>query len=344
MAQQGADLVERVVLVAAVSQGVLLDAAADLVEDLGAELDDVERVQHRDRVWQLVADGVGIPAERVQRGVLHGRGEPLGLGGQPPRVGGPRPARDHVQQPGTHASVLVTSQIDHAGHGPVPAVVRGLPDVLIDAQRHHSAQPAGVCQPPHGFDLDRVPGRVPVHPKVAGQRRDRGVVMGQRVGGPPDRPGRELGPRLDQRVGLGEHPDRASGVRAAPDPLAPGDHDRAPERRGVVRAVDPPPVADRDHPAGPAAGRELIGLDRHHQPAAGVVAHVDHVQAGGIEHLISAGAPGRTDAASTLRHVGVSGRTVAWSLPILEAPTPTSPDRHAPTPQQAHPRSDPKSP
>ena len=37
-AQQAADLVERVVLVAAVAQGVLLDPAADLVDDLGAEV------------------------------------------------------------------------------------------------------------------------------------------------------------------------------------------------------------------------------------------------------------------------------------------------------------------
>ncbi len=49
-AQQAADLVQRVVLVAAPAQGVLLDAAADLVDDLGAEPDDMERVEHRDRV------------------------------------------------------------------------------------------------------------------------------------------------------------------------------------------------------------------------------------------------------------------------------------------------------
>ena len=54
-AQQAADLVQRVVLVAAPVQGLLLDPAAGLVHDLGAELDDVERVQDRDRVGQLVA-------------------------------------------------------------------------------------------------------------------------------------------------------------------------------------------------------------------------------------------------------------------------------------------------
>jgi len=42
--------------VTAVAQSVLLDPAADLVHDLGAELDHVEGIQHRDRVVQAVAD------------------------------------------------------------------------------------------------------------------------------------------------------------------------------------------------------------------------------------------------------------------------------------------------
>ena len=70
VAEQAADLVERVVLVAAVTEGVLLDAAADLVDDLGAEPDHVEGVEHGDRVGQLVADRVGVATERVQRGLL----------------------------------------------------------------------------------------------------------------------------------------------------------------------------------------------------------------------------------------------------------------------------------
>ena len=61
-----ADPVERVPGVSAVPEGVLLDTAADLVHGLGGELDDVERVQHRDRLGQLVAQRVGVAAERVQ--------------------------------------------------------------------------------------------------------------------------------------------------------------------------------------------------------------------------------------------------------------------------------------
>ena len=62
--QRPADPVERVVLVAAAVQGVLLDPAADLVDDLGPELHDMEGVEDRDRVGQLVADRVGVAAER----------------------------------------------------------------------------------------------------------------------------------------------------------------------------------------------------------------------------------------------------------------------------------------
>jgi len=69
--QDVADPVERVAGAAAVPEGVLLDPAADLVHGLGGELDDVERVQHRDRLGQLVAQRVGVAAERVQGRDLH---------------------------------------------------------------------------------------------------------------------------------------------------------------------------------------------------------------------------------------------------------------------------------
>ena len=58
---------------AAVAEGVLLDAAADLIDDLGAEPHHVEGVQHRDRVGEPVADRVGVAAERIQRGVFRRR-------------------------------------------------------------------------------------------------------------------------------------------------------------------------------------------------------------------------------------------------------------------------------
>jgi hypothetical protein len=58
VAEQTADPIQRVVAVAAAAQLPLLDAAVDLVDDLCAEPDDVEGVEHGDRVGQLVADGL----------------------------------------------------------------------------------------------------------------------------------------------------------------------------------------------------------------------------------------------------------------------------------------------
>ena len=66
VAEQPADLVQRVVFVASVAEGVLLHPAADLVDDLSPEPDDMEGVEDRHRVGQLVTDRVGIAAERIQ--------------------------------------------------------------------------------------------------------------------------------------------------------------------------------------------------------------------------------------------------------------------------------------
>ena len=54
---QPADPVERVVAVPP-AELLLLHAAADFVDDLGAELDDVECVENLHRVGQRVAQGV----------------------------------------------------------------------------------------------------------------------------------------------------------------------------------------------------------------------------------------------------------------------------------------------
>ncbi len=52
------------------SELLLLHAAADLVDDLGAELDHVEGVQHLHRVGQRVAQRVGVAAEPVERSAI----------------------------------------------------------------------------------------------------------------------------------------------------------------------------------------------------------------------------------------------------------------------------------
>ena len=107
VAEEAADLVKRVVFVASVADGVLLDAAADLVNDLRPEADDVEGVKDRDRVGQLVTDSVRIATERIQRGLFDGSGESVGLVLQPRLVGGSRAADDRVEKPGVEASLLL---------------------------------------------------------------------------------------------------------------------------------------------------------------------------------------------------------------------------------------------
>ncbi len=56
--QQPADLVERVVRMTASAELLLLDTAADFVDELGAELDDVEGVEDLHCVGQRVAESV----------------------------------------------------------------------------------------------------------------------------------------------------------------------------------------------------------------------------------------------------------------------------------------------
>jgi hypothetical protein len=108
VAEQAADLVQRVVFVAAAAEGVLLHPASHLIDYLGAEPDHVEGIEHRDRVRQAVVNGVGVAAERVQRGLLDAVDEAFGLGFQPGLVDAAGAADDRVQQPGVEASGLVT--------------------------------------------------------------------------------------------------------------------------------------------------------------------------------------------------------------------------------------------
>jgi hypothetical protein len=56
----------------------------------------VEGIQHGDRVREAVADGVGVAAERVQRGLFHAVDKALGLGFQPGLVDAPGAADDGI--------------------------------------------------------------------------------------------------------------------------------------------------------------------------------------------------------------------------------------------------------
>jgi len=106
--KQVADPVEWVTAAAAVAEGLLLDTAADLVEGSAAQLHDMKGIKDRDSVVELVVDGVLVTVERVQGGDLDAVAEGGVARLEPFGVGGTRAARDEVEEPGPHASVLVT--------------------------------------------------------------------------------------------------------------------------------------------------------------------------------------------------------------------------------------------
>ena len=123
----------------------------------------MEGVKDGDRVGQSVMYGVGISPKWVQRGLLHAVDEALGLGFQPGFVDTAGTADDGVEQPSVQASVLVTGQIDDDGDGSIAPDPRWPPNVLIDSESLHTAQPIGVAGAGLGFELDRVPASMPVH-------------------------------------------------------------------------------------------------------------------------------------------------------------------------------------
>ena len=66
-AQKKPDLIEGITLASAVTQGVLLDAAAYLTWGVASELDDVKSVEDAGGVLELVINGVFISLEGIQR-------------------------------------------------------------------------------------------------------------------------------------------------------------------------------------------------------------------------------------------------------------------------------------
>ena len=76
---------------------------------------DVERIQHRDDVGELVIDGVAVAAERVQGGHLDPGAELLPAPAQPVGVDLPGPPGHQVQQPGPDADLPVRSSAAGSG-------------------------------------------------------------------------------------------------------------------------------------------------------------------------------------------------------------------------------------
>ena len=152
---------------------------------------------------EVVVDGVGVAAERVQGGDLHPGAERLAAAGEPVPEHLPGAPGDQVQEPGMGASLLVTAQIHHARQhrgALLPHAVRGvMPHVLIDAKGGDAGE-AGLIGGQLGQEgFDHPPLRVPGDAQLAGQAFDGGVLTAQLADRPPHRPRREHRPPTRQR-------------------------------------------------------------------------------------------------------------------------------------------------
>jgi hypothetical protein len=113
-----------------VAQRALLDAAADLVDDLVGQLHAMKRVEDPDHVGQRGGQRGRIPTKRIQCGEADPGPPGLVAVAEPVGVDLAGAARHHVEQP----SRPVRGQVGDAG-GEAGAALRPgvLPDVLVDS-------------------------------------------------------------------------------------------------------------------------------------------------------------------------------------------------------------------
>ena len=144
-AQEKPDLIEGITLAPAVTQGVLLDAAAYLIEGIAGELGDVKGVEHAGGVLELVINGVLISLEGIQRRDSDTGAKLFTALGQPVLMHGARPSRDQVHQAG-RGMIAPACQIHDAGEltrAPAASVLV-VPHVLVNPQHLNPCEAGGV--------------------------------------------------------------------------------------------------------------------------------------------------------------------------------------------------------
>ncbi len=260
--------VERVAGAAAVPAGVLLDPAAALVERVGSEADDVERVHHGDCLGQLLAGGGLEAGEAVHRDDLDPGPPGLVAGGEPVREHGFGAALDHVQQPGGSAPVADGGEVDDHGDVLVTAA-RVSPDVLIDTEDADPVEAVGVIdQDPLPLRQNGVVGGVPGHREGVSDPGDSEPLRHERFQRPPQRGLRQLRPRRRGRVGV-LPPD----VTALDAPI-PAEPDQQRRRTPPERLMREP--ADHGVPGRPSHPQ------RRHHPSSATTRHASTVRSGSI--------------------------------------------------------------
>lgn len=116
------------------SQCLLLDPPAGIINGAGGKLDDVESIERAGGVFQLVIDRVLVPLERVQRRDSHPVMEDGVPRVEPVLVNRSRATRHEIQQAGCR--VPPVGETDHAGQlfRPTPARTCIVSHMLINAQ------------------------------------------------------------------------------------------------------------------------------------------------------------------------------------------------------------------
>src|SRR5690606_5801071 len=150
---------------------LLLDASPHLVDRACSELDDMERIEHRGRVIELLIDRGLVSRERVESCDLDTVTERRAAALQPARVGLPRPARHEVQQTRMRDAVLVASEVDHPRQLLRAALTRVdvMPDVFVDTERPHAGEAGLVACKAFEDGPDGAPERLPCRSHLAGE-------------------------------------------------------------------------------------------------------------------------------------------------------------------------------
>jgi hypothetical protein len=296
-------------------QGGLLGPPADLVDHHVGQPDGMKVVHHHGGVAEWCDQGAGIAAPGVQGHRSH-PGQPASrLGAEPAVHRGPGPVGHQVQQ----SSVLQVDQPGDPSGGRDPGRLEEAG--LVQPQRGHTVQPRGVIHQRSAVLVDGAHDGRPANPQVTGDRGDRVGVLAD----PPTRlgPG-PLGqhrPGADRGRAFGPGPYPTGRLTTAPDPLAPGQHDRPAADRQVAHPDRAAAVELGPHPAALTADHRGRGLDLE-LPLTGRDPRDQDLKAVQAEQR----RPGRT---TVLTHLGppLAGRQTSarYARPQVPFGSPTAP-------------------
>ena len=260
-------MIEGIACAPAVTQGVLLDAAAYLIEGIAGELDDVKGIEHAGGVLELIVDGVLISLEGIQRRDSHPRSEVFSALGQPVLVHGARPSRDQVQQAG-RGMILPSCQVHDAGEltRASAASVLVMPHVLVNPQHPNPCETGGVIRCGLQARLDVGPHGILRSCQLSSQSCNGGSLEAQLSDRPADRPYTQTRPRGAHPLVMFQERHRLAGAFTAyPTSFMPPDTHRDPGPRRIDHLHHHTPVTLSNHPTTRAASTAITGLYVKHQ-------------------------------------------------------------------------------